>query len=41
MLDGSVVLDRGLVAAVSGTGVASMPPTLPTMSPPVPAEDPR
>ena len=41
MLDGSVVLDRGLVAAVSGTGVASTPPALPAMSPPVPAEAPR
>ena len=40
MLDGSVVLDRGLVAAVSGNGVGSMPPSLPTMSPPVPAEAP-
>jgi heme exporter protein A len=30
MLDASVVLDRGLVAAVSGTGVSSTPPTLPT-----------
>jgi heme exporter protein A len=30
MLDASVVLDRGLVAAVSGTGVRSTPPELPT-----------
>ena len=28
-LDGSVVLERGLVAAVDGSGVASLPPTLP------------
>ena len=35
MLDGSVVLDRGLVAEVSGIGVGSTPPSLPTMSPPV------
>ena len=29
LLDGRVVLERGLVAAVSGEGVASVPPTLP------------
>ena len=28
-LDGSVVLERGLVSAVAGSGVASLPPTLP------------
>ena len=29
LLDGRVVLERGLVAAVSGEGVVSVPPTLP------------
>lgn len=28
-LDGSVVLERGLVAAIQGSGVTSLPPTLP------------
>ncbi len=33
LLDGRVVLERGLVAAVSGEGVASVPPTLPEPRP--------
>jgi heme exporter protein A len=33
MLDGSVVLERGLVAAVSGSGVTSTPPSLPDAAP--------
>jgi len=32
-LDGRVVLERGLVAAVSGEGVASQPPSLPDAAP--------
>ena len=38
LLDGSVVLERGLVAAVSGTGVSSSPPSLPVASRPATAE---
>ena len=41
MLDGTVVLDRGLVSAVTGTGVRSTPPSLPAASRPVAAEAPR
>ena len=33
LLDGRVLLERGLVAAVSGDGVASVPPTLPDARP--------
>ena len=38
MLDGSVVLDRGLVAAVAGTGIGSTPPSLPAASRPIAVE---
>ena len=41
MLDGSVVLERGLIAEVAGAGVASNPPSLPAASRPVAAEAPR
>jgi heme exporter protein A len=41
MLDGTVVLDRGLVSAVTGMGVSSTPPSVPTASRPVAAEAPR
>ena len=41
MLDGSVVLERGLVAAVTGIGVSSTPPSLPATPRPVAAEVPR
>jgi len=41
MLDGSAVLDRGLVAEVTGIGVGSTPPSLPGTSRPVVAEAPR
>ena len=38
LLDGSVVLERGLVAAVSGAGVASVPPSLPASARPAAVE---
>jgi heme exporter protein A len=38
MLDGSVVLERGLVAAVSGAGVTSTPPSLPAAPRPATVE---
>jgi len=41
MLDGSAVLERGLVVEVTGTGVGSTPPSLPGTSRPVVAEAPR
>jgi heme exporter protein A len=41
MLDGSLLLDRGLVAEVIGRGVSSTPPSMPATSPRVPAEVPR
>ena len=41
MLDGSAVLDRGLVVEVTGIGVGSTPPSLPGTSRPVVAEAPR
>jgi ABC-type multidrug transport system ATPase subunit len=34
LLDGRIVLERGLVAAVSGEGVTSVPPSLPGRSMP-------
>ncbi len=41
MLDGSAVLERGLVVDVTGAGVGSTPPSLPGASRPVVAEAPR
>jgi heme exporter protein A len=41
LLDGRVVLERGMVAAVTGAGVSSMPPSLPAAAGPVAAEVPR
>jgi ABC-type multidrug transport system ATPase subunit len=41
LLDGSVILERGLVAAVTGTGVASIPPSLPAAARPAAVGAPR